>query len=344
MRAVSKRYGVVEALKGISFEMPAGSRTAIVGASGSGKTTLLRVIAGFEIPDEGELFLDGVPLVRGDAMVPAHRRGIGYVAQDGALFPHLTVGRNIAFGMDKDDGQAGRIAVLMELVGLSPDMASRWPHELSGGQQQRVALARALARRPKLMLLDEPFSALDAGLRAATRKAVARVLSDAGIATILVTHDEAEALSFADLVAVMRQGQLAQVASPREVYLRPQDRTVAEFIGQAVILPANAANGHAICALGEIAVDSDLSGAVHVLVRPEQLRLVAGPCGDGTKACTGEVAELDFGGAFCFVTVKLDADRESGRTILVQCSSGDMPALGQRVRLELAGKAHVLKS
>ncbi len=204
-----KRYGAMVALDGVSLEVASGSRTAIVGPSGSGKTTLLRLIAGFEGPDAGRIALDGAVLADGPAIVPAHRRGIGFVTQDGALFPHLTIADNIGFGLergaaDRDD----RIRALMRTVDLDPRLLERRPHQLSGGQQQRVALARALARRPRLMLLDEPFSALDTGLREATRKAVAALLQEAGVTTILVTHDQAEALSFADQVAVLREGRL----------------------------------------------------------------------------------------------------------------------------------------
>ena len=197
LQQIGKSYQSVRVLEGIDLQVTAGSRTAIVGPSGSGKTTLLRIIAGFETPDSGKVILQGNPLFDQSTHVPAHKRGIGFVPQDGALFPHFTVAGNIAYGLkgSKQD-KARRIDKLMEMVALDRRLAQLWPHEISGGQQQRVALARALAQSPVLMLLDEPFSALDTALRASTRKAVAELLSQANIASILVTHDQSEALSF----------------------------------------------------------------------------------------------------------------------------------------------------
>jgi iron(III) transport system ATP-binding protein len=353
---VSKIYGSVVALQDASFTMPPASRTAVVGPSGSGKTTLLRLIAGFDVPDSGRIVLDGREIAGPEHLVPAHQRGIGYVAQDGALFPHLTVAGNIAFGMPRSAPHQQKVAELMELVGLRQDMARRSPHELSGGQQQRVALARALALQPRLMLLDEPFSALDTGLRAATRKAVAQVLSTAGVATILVTHDEAEALSFADQVAVLREGRLVQVAAPREIYARPRDRAVAEFIGLAVILPAMASAGSAECVLGRVTIDDKARGGlVSILVRPEQLRIQRHPTAGAVASDrfgTGTVVEVDFIGPFCHIAVQLMSHREDNAaghapsgappTILVQCAGNSPPAIGDRVLIELIGEAHVL--
>jgi iron(III) transport system ATP-binding protein len=197
------------------------------------------MIAGFEYPDQGSISLNGKTFAADGRALPAHLRGIGYVAQDGALFPHLTVADNIGFGLTlKGQERTRRIAELVE-VALDAAMLSRWPHELSGGQQQRIALARALAQQPQLMLLDEPFSALDTGLRAAMRKMVAQLLGEAGITAILVTHDQAEALSFADQLAVMRQGRLVQAGSPQQLYSQPVDEATALFLGEAVILPAH---------------------------------------------------------------------------------------------------------
>ena len=231
------------------------------------------------------------------AWVPAHKRHVGYVAQDGALFPHLTVGQNISFGLDAaklDGGRRGvaaRVSELLEMVSLDPSMAKRRPHQLSGGQQQRVALARALAREPELMLLDEPFSALDAGLRVATRRAVAKVLSEAGVTTILVTHDQAEALSFADQVAMMRGGRLAQIGNPFVVYTRPADRATAEFLGDAVILDAWMEGSLATCSLGGIPVRRPpAQGKVQLMLRPEQIRIAE----DGP--IRGVVVDTDYFG------------------------------------------------
>ena len=345
IRAACKSYGPVMALDGVDLSVSAGSRTAIVGPSGSGKTTLLRIIAGFEAPDAGQVLLDGQLLADGPHAVPAHLRGIGYVPQDGALFPHLSVADNIGFGLARHaPGRDERIAELVDMVALDRAMMNRRPHELSGGQQQRVALARALAQRPRLILLDEPFSALDTGLRAATRKAVAQLLSAAGITTILVTHDQAEALSFADQVAVMRAGRLAQVGRPRDLYLRPVDPATASFLGEAVVLPARLAGGWAECALGRIHADDALRiGEVQIMLRPEQLQLEQVPAQAVPTAgapCLGVVLEADFCGPVCELTVRLLGDDTLG-PLLVSCPGVHAPIVGDRVSIKVLGEAHV---
>ncbi|MBO1269798.1 ABC transporter ATP-binding protein [Arthrobacter cavernae] len=303
---VTKNFGSQAVLKGVNLSVAKGGTTAIVGPSGSGKTTLLRLIAGFEHPATGTISLNGTPVAGGGVWLPAHKRQVGYVAQDGALFPHLTVGQNIAFGLDAAKLDGGRRAVrtrvqeLLEMVSLDAAMAKRRPHQLSGGQQQRVALARALAREPELMLLDEPFSALDAGLRVATRRAVAKVLSDAGVTTILVTHDQAEALSFADQVAIMRGGKLAQIGNPFVVYTRPADRATAEFLGDAVILDAWMEGSLATCSLGGIPVRRPpAQGKVQLMLRPEQIRIAS----DGP--IRGVVVDTDYFGPETTVRIKL---------------------------------------
>ncbi len=334
LRSVSKSYGAVLAIDRVDLKVAAGSRTAIVGASGSGKTTLLRLIAGFEAPDTGAVALNGKTLADQNVFVPAHHRHIGYLPQDGALFPHLSVERNIGFGLARDiPGRDARIAELMDLVALDRTMLKRWPHELSGGQQQRVALARAMAQRPQLMLLDEPFSALDTGLRAATRKAVAKVLSESGITTILVTHDQAEALSFADQVGVMRNARLVQVGSPAELYARPRDPATAEFLGEAIILPATLNAGWADCCLGRVAVDdATRSGPAQIMLRPEQLQIAT----DGT-GCPGIVIDIDFGGSTSALTIQV-----AERVILARCTNAQMPTVGATITMAPTGLAHVL--
>ncbi|TAX52996.1 ABC transporter ATP-binding protein [Rhizobium leguminosarum] len=337
---ISKRYGPVQALKDISLEVSAGSRTAVVGPSGSGKTTLLRIIAGFEQPDVGRVTLDGDLLADGPATVPAHKRGIGIVSQDGALFPHLSVAENIGFGFERGAAdREKRIVELLDMVELDRGMLARRPHQLSGGQQQRVALARALGRKPRLMLLDEPFSALDTGLRENMRKAVARVLQAAGITTILVTHDQEEALTFADQVAVLREGRLIQAGSPQSLYLHPRDRETALFLGDAVLLPAIIRNGLADCALGRVAVEGSRQGKAEIMLRPEQILVVAD---DGDRNYGGRVVEVEFGGAVCTVAVSLDG--VALPPILIKTSSVALPARGDLVRLDIAGKAHVFES
>ncbi|MCU1434388.1 MAG: transporter related protein [Pseudarthrobacter sp.] len=303
---VTKNFASQAVLRGVNLSVAKGGTTAIVGPSGSGKTTLLRLIAGFEHPATGSISLNGTKVAGDGVWVPAHKRHVGYVAQDGALFPHLTVGQNIAFGLDarKLPGGRGafpaRISELLEMVSLDSSMAKRRPHQLSGGQQQRVALARALAREPELMLLDEPFSALDAGLRVATRRAVAKVLAAAGVTTILVTHDQAEALSFADQVAVMRGGKLAQIGNPFVVYTRPADRATAEFLGDAVILDAWMEGSLANCSLGGIPVRRPpAQGRVQLMLRPEQIRIAEG------GPIRGVVVDTDYFGPETTVRLKL---------------------------------------
>jgi len=362
LQAIHKHYGAVQALGGVDLSVAPGSRTAIVGPSGSGKTTLLRIIAGFEAPDAGRVTLGGRQLANGPEAVPAHERGIGYVPQDGALFPHLTIEGNVGFGLPRNTPKrAERIAELMDMVALDSAMLARRPHELSGGQQQRVALARALAQRPRLMLLDEPFSALDTGLRASTRKAVAQLLGAAGITTILVTHDQAEALSFADQVAVMRAGLLVQAGRPLDLYLRPRDAAVAGFLGDSIVLPAQLAGGWADCALGRVAVnDSGRRGAAQIMLRPEQLQVAEVPAetavhGPQDGACYGAVTDTDFGGSVCVLSVRLvrgtgpaaAAPAPSAawdEALLVHSPSMHVPALGAMVRITVAGQAHVFSA
>lgn len=343
LNGLRKHFGSVAALDGVDLNVEAGSRTAIVGPSGCGKTTLLRVIAGFDMPDAGRVAVDGTVLAQGSAQVPAHKRGIGLVAQDGSLFPHLTVSDNIGFGLEKNAaGRDALITELIDMVGLERAMLSRKPDQLSGGQQQRVALARALARKPRLMLLDEPFSALDTGLRAATRRAVMEVLAAAGITAILVTHDQAEALAFADQVAVMRGGRFAQVGSPREVYARPVDAATAQFLGEAIVLPAEIADGRAQCALGILPVGGEGGcGPGRIMIRPEQIEFVADTAGrDGVY---GKASEIDFCGPSYDVTITTEGQGEGDEPFAMRLSLPSRNILGEgdRVRLSVAGTAHV---
>ncbi|MNZ63062.1 Fe(3+) ions import ATP-binding protein FbpC 2 [compost metagenome] len=353
VHGLSRFYGDVPAVADVSLSVAEGSRTAIVGPSGSGKTTLLRMIAGFEMPDSGRITLGGEVLADGATMLPAHRRQIGYVPQDGALFPHMTVAGNIGFGLvGGRETKHQRIAQLAEMVSLAPQMLDRWPHELSGGQQQRVALARALAQNPRLMLLDEPFSALDTGLRAAMRKAVAQVLGDSGVTAILVTHDQEEALSFGDQLAVMRQGRLVQVGPPMGLYLRPRDEETAVFLGDAIVMAARIEGGWADCELGRLPVsDSEFRGQARIMLRPEQLRLSdIGTTPPGLDGRMGVVTDKDFGGSNCTVTVRLSGpfNGSSGqvpeRCVPVRVPGIFAPAQGSSVHLSVIGEAHVLAS
>ena len=234
---LDKAFGDHPVLTGVDLHVPAGSLTAILGPSGSGKTTLLRVLAGFERADAGTVTI-GSRVVDGPGVqVAPERRRIGYVPQEGSLFPHLTVAANVGFGLPRRHRRGPLIAELLEAVGLS-GLGSRYPHQLSGGQQQRVALARALAIQPKIVLLDEPFASLDAHLRASIRADVQQLLRDRGTTAVLVTHDQDEALSTADLVAVLRDGRIAQCGTPLDLYARPADAEIARFIGDANLLEA----------------------------------------------------------------------------------------------------------
>ena len=276
VRGLSKDFDT-PVLSGVDLDVPTGSLVALLGPSGCGKTTLLRLVAGFERPREGTIEVDG-QLVSGpdsDGRVQhlaPERRRIGIVPQEGALFPHLSVHDNVAFGLPRAARRGPRPDEVLDLVGLA-DLGARMPHELSGGQQQRVALARALAPSPALVLLDEPFSALDAGLRATVRAQVRASLRAAGASAVLVTHDQQEALSVADIVAVVRDGRVVQAGDPWSVYAHPADLGVATFVGETIVLPGACSGGTVSSALGSLATDSTLSGQVAVVVRPEQLEL-----------------------------------------------------------------------
>jgi len=227
-----KSFGTQAVLRGIDLEVPAGSFVAVLGPSGSGKTTLLRTIAGFERPDEGTITIGGTVVDGVGIAVPVEQRHIGYVAQEGSLFPHLSVRDNVAFGLPRRLRRRSEVDRLIEAVGLA-DLASRYPDQLSGGQQQRVAVARALAIEPSLVLLDEPFASLDAQLRSSVRAEVCEILRRSATTAILVTHDQDEALATADLVAVLRRGLIAQIGTPRQLYQRPVDTELAMFLGEA---------------------------------------------------------------------------------------------------------------
>ena len=256
---LDKRFGAHQVLSGLDLEVPAGSLTAILGPSGSGKTTLLRILAGFEHADAGTVRIGPAMADGPGVFLPPERRRIGYVPQEGSLFPHLTVAANVAFGLNRRKwGRAGRskrCAELLEAVGLG-GLDRRYPHQLSGGQQQRVALARALAIQPAVVLLDEPFASLDASLRASVRADVQQLLKESGTTAVLVTHDQDEALSTADRVAVLRDGAIAQCAAPQELYSCPVDADMARFIGEANLIPGTLNGSSVQTLLGRLAVTS----------------------------------------------------------------------------------------
>ncbi|MET9360885.1 ABC transporter ATP-binding protein [Streptomyces sp. NPDC006632] len=283
IRGLRRAFGSAVALDGLDLDVAPGELLALLGPSGCGKTTALRVLAGFERPDAGEVLLDGEDIVP----VPANRRDTGMVFQSYSLFPHLNAADNVAFGMRMRKVAApqrrARAAELLDLVGL-PEHGGRFPHQLSGGQQQRVALARALALRPRLLLLDEPLSALDAKVRVQLREEIRRLQRELGITTVFVTHDQEEALSMADKVAVMRGGRLEQCAAPAELYDRPATAFVASFIGTMNRVPGTVTSDGLAEVLGvrlpvdrpaDGRADGSANGSVFLL-RPEALEVTEG--------------------------------------------------------------------
>jgi iron(III) transport system ATP-binding protein len=357
----------VPALRDVSMTIPSGQLTSVLGASGSGKTTLLRVIAGFEQADRGRVSLDGRYLVGPGTFVRPERRGIGIVPQDGALFPHLDVAGNVAFGLARTTtdrlsparrrARSARVEELLALVGLEGYQRRR-VDQLSGGQQQRVALARALAPSPGVILLDEPFSAIDAALRGHLGTEVRDLLRSLEITTVLVTHDQEEALSLADQVVVMRDGRVVQTGAPREVYQSPIDAATARFVGDAVVLAGTVVScddceARVDCVLGRLAglrspVDAtaalgadaaDLAppatattpalpagGSCHVIIRPESLRM-------GESGTAAVVVGTHYYGHDAMTTVRLGAGGD-GPVVKVRTSDASpLPRVGAAVRL-----------
>jgi iron(III) transport system ATP-binding protein len=276
------------AVDAFSLDVFAGEMLALLGPSGCGKTTLLRMLAGFEVPDAGSIILNG-RTVSGVVAGKHHwlkpeKRQLGFVFQDYALFPHLTVLQNVMFGLDSlpKRQRLARAKDVIDLVGLNI-FSKRYPHQLSGGQQQRVALARALAPKPTVMLLDEPFSNLDAALRESTRDEVRRILKRSQTTAILVTHDQEEAMTFADRLVVMRQGHLEQLGRPEDVYLKPRTAFVANFLGNTNILRAHAEGQRADSALGVLELTKPASGSVMLSLRPEDIDFSDVPTGVSAK-------------------------------------------------------------
>jgi iron(III) transport system ATP-binding protein len=337
---VHKAFGGQAVLRGVELSVSEGTLTAILGPSGSGKTTLLRILAGFVRCDRGTITLGGRVVEDAQRCLPPEQRGIGYVPQEGALFPHLTVEKNIAFGVSRRARRDGRVRRLMEMVGLA-ELGRRYPHELSGGQQQRVALARALAIEPEVILLDEPFSSLDASLRASVRADVHRVLREAGTTALLVTHDQDEALSMADLVAVIRDGRIAQTGTPHELYDHPVDPAMADFLGDANLIRGSVDSHVASTPLGRLALRSGSARAAHptaavVMVRPEQVEISTGP---GVHGLSARVLESQFHGHDTVMVVK--PDEASGLGVLVARTDGDK-ALAPGTAVTVTARGSVL--
>ena len=331
-QGLSRRYDGLLAVDGVDLRLEPGGFQAVLGPSGSGKTTLLRLIAGFERLDAGSVRIGGRTVAGPGAWVEPEARRVGMVFQQGALFPHLDVAANVGFGAARRE----RVGETLELVGLG-GRAKAYPHELSGGERQRVALARALAADPEVILLDEPFAALDAGLRETLREDVAAILRAAGASALLVTHDQAEALSLSDAVAVLRDGRVVQTGSPEEVYDRPSSRWVAEFLGEADVLPGTAEAGTVRCELGRFSAGDDLSGEVQVVIRPESVAIGHG-AGAARDAADAVVLDRSFYGHDQLVHLEL----RSG--LRLRSRRLGFPAWhpGDRVRVWLDGPVNAL--
>lgn len=369
IRGVTKSFGHHLVLAGVDLVVPARSVTAVLGPSGGGKTTLLRIVAGFDHPDSGTVTIDGEIVAHGAGGRPPEERRVGVVPQEGALFPHLSVAGNVGFGLRRHDRRAreARVAEVLELVGLQGTERKR-PHELSGGMQHRVTLARALAPHPAIVMLDEPFSSLDAGLRAHVRAEVLDALRASGATAVIVTHDQLEALSIADQVAVLLDGRIAQAATPSEVYRFPTTLAVGTFVGEAVVLrgellraSASGADGMVIrarCALGDLPISpAGMSAADHehlatgaaldVVVRPEQLVLSSHRDGAGTaesaagaEGAEGVVISRQYYGHDAVVSVRL----RSGAVVTARLQTTLLPETGDTVRVQALGSVAAFRS
>jgi iron(III) transport system ATP-binding protein len=322
VRGLSKSFGAIEAVRELNLEIERGELMAVLGPSGCGKTTLLRVIAGFEQPDAGCVVVSDEVVAGPGRTIPPEKRRVGMVFQDYALFPHLSVEGNVAFGLSNRPREERDTLTqrTLELVGLQHKARTN-VHELSGGERQRVALARALAPEPELVLLDEPFSSLDATLRGGLRREVELILRDAEATALLVTHDQEEALSLADRVAVMRDGQIVQVGPPVEVYGEPATRWAAQFVGEVNVLSGVAHGSGVETELGVFDLRAPASGSVQVAVRPEQLELRA----DGNG--NAEVVAREFRGHDVLYRLR----HEGGKTLLVQLPSLQLHDVGDSV-------------
>ncbi len=335
LKNVSKTFnGHVKAVSDLTLHVNKGEFFSLLGPSGCGKTTILRLIAGLEMPDSGAIAI-GKDIVAGDGYIPAEKRGVGIVFQEYALFPHMTVFKNIAFGLKGCSRQElkEKVIEMLVLVGL-PVISQRYPHELSGGQQQRIALARALAPSPKVMLLDEPFSNLDADLRLELRTETKKILKEKGTTTILVTHDQEEAFSLSDRVGVLNNGRLEQIGAPEDIYHRPASRFVANFVGRADFLTGRIEGNTVISEIGAFEfkgiVPKDLR-EVDLMIRPDDVGFVDDPEGD----CT--IIEAQFLGAEIIYKLLLP----SGNIIHSINQSTNVYAVARRVKIKI-DPAHII--
>jgi iron(III) transport system ATP-binding protein len=335
LRGLRKSFGDVVAVGGVDLDVEPGATCALLGPSGCGKTTTLRLIAGLETPDDGSVEIGGETVSTAQRSLAPERRRIGMVFQDYALFPHLDVAGNVGYGLGRRPDRA-KVERMLETVGLG-GLGGRHPHELSGGQQQRVALARALVTEPRAVLLDEPFSNLDAGLRERVRGEVRAILEAQGVTSVFVTHDQEEALSLADTVAVVNEGRIEQVGTPEEVYSRPATRWVAGFLGEVEVLPGTASDGAVDCELGRLPYRDGLTGEVDVLIRPESVAIgTVEPPDRHSEEAT--VISRNFYGHDQLVELRLP----SGRTIRARRLGFPAWHPGDHVRVWIDGPADVL--
>ena len=339
VQGVTKTFGAFTALKGVSLDIRPGEFVTLLGPSGCGKTTLLRIIAGLERADTGTIRIGGTDVTG----FPAARRGCGIVFQSYALFPNLTAAENVAFGI-RDMSGADRIArarELLDLVHLTPE-ADKHPGQLSGGQQQRVALARALAIQPRVLLLDEPLSALDAKVRGRLRGEICSLQRRLGLTTIMVTHDQEEALTMADRVVVMNRGEIAQEAAPEDLYRKPADTFVADFVGHMNLLKGWQADGAGAAIRRDLRLDAASAttrGPVMLAFRPENVHLV--PAAATEPALPARVESLEFLGAVYLMRLSLgdDADAQHIRMEIRGALGPDRPRAGDRVRVRIPPSA-----
>lgn len=340
-----KGYGEQPVLRNLDLDVPPGSLTAVLGLSGCGKTTLLRVIAGFERAQRGVVSLGGDTLDDGGTYVPPERRSVGYVPQEGALFPHLSVEANVGFGLSRRERTGKTVGGLLEMVGIDA-LAKRMPHELSGGEQQRVALARALALKPQALLLDEPFSSLDASLRTQVREEVNSLLRGQGVTAVLVTHDQEEALSLAESVAVLRDGSIVQQGSPEDLYERPADEGLARFLGAVNLIEAELEGATARTSLGALALREQAvagkAGQGTVMVRPEQLEVRMRGVNDteSEAGLEGRIEQCRYYGHDALLHIR--ADRDIAQLLLARVQGDQALPVGALVTVSARGQVTVL--
>ena len=335
---VIKHLGIeqITAVDDLNLEVNHGEILTILGPSGCGKTTTLRLIAGFEAPDAGTILINGIPVAEDSIFVAPEKRNVGIVLQEFALFPHLNVKQNIAFGLRGRNRTEieERVRAMVELTGLQ-GLEERYPYQLSGGQQQRVAVARALAPSPLIVLFDEPFASIDPDLRSRMRTELKQILKEAGVTAIFVTHDQEEAFLIADRIVVMNKGKIHQIGTPMEVYYNPYDRFVAEFVGHADFIPGKVNSTNLVTEIGEFPLNSNVvedGSEVSVMFRPSDVEVIP------TESGIGTIEVIEFKGEETMYSIKL---KKSGQFIHSLQRSSYVPAVGTKVNV-VVNHAHLV--